>query len=94
MRKLKYDFKNKVETRYKARQRLELNYVNAELNIRFYKEIIIPELQAKIGIKTKGKQDEENLKQYTQELRAAQDDLAQQERVLEHTDAFLCMLDE
>ena len=77
--------KNKEEHLRKIKEELEHNYCASELNIKFYKDVVIPKKQKAIG----KEKDKDKLRTLTAELTGVQERLEAEERTLENTRDFL-----
>lgn len=84
-----YKLENEKELMAKSREDLGLNLINGRLNIKFYKEIVIPKKQKQLA-ETK---DEEMLKQLTAELAQVTEAMKASRRQVENTEEFLKLLD-
>lgn len=84
-----YEIKNKEEHLKKIREELEHNYCASELNIKFYRDVVIPKKQKVVA----DEKDKGKLRVATAELTSVQERLEAEERTLQNTEDFLKLLD-
>lgn len=84
-----YEIKNKEEHLKKIREELEHNYCASELNIKFYRDVVIPKKQKVVA----DEKDKGKLRVATAELTSVQERLDAEERTLQNTEDFLKLLD-
>ena len=84
-----YEIKNKEEHLKKIREELEHNYCASELNIKFYRDVVIPKKQKVVA----DEKDKGKLRVATAELTSVQERLDAEERTLQDTEDFLKLLD-